>query len=653
MHKKRTENKAAVANISADKLEFIGLRDCEMILSQLQVELANQDDWSVRASALEKALGLLTNGTLSTDFSPLAVAVANCVTDLRSSLVRSATNFVVSCAQILKERYVTSVKSIVPALFKPLTSGTAILADSCHQALLEIAKHVQDRRTMQAFLSQAASKSKRHRLVVAESLAVVAQEWPESVYSGLAIDVANASRQLADDAAAEVRKVAREIKRGSKIVQDSGFASSKPLSARRAAAPSIEPEPKARSVVRFVEHVEMPEVGPLAKPKSIMKRSPKHVEVKKVEALLLPKSMEQAEEFLQFLTESDPADLVAKLAECENLVAKSVIAAVHHIPQYEDWNSVIPVLLRGFPDVFIGTILDLFQLFRFDPSLVASACDVFTVDRLIERFTTLRSNQQNLAVQFFVALIQSGRDFVVSNELREYLNRIVRNSKNRKSVEPIRNFMTRVANPLREVMDLIDKLQGQGEFGKELAKLHKLPNLHDFEPELEQQLLALLTRGNDAQQMRVICAVTSLPELCFKNMRTSLLGFVAREESPFHNIALACLSAMLHSNRNIASLIESVTNQADVDETTEQAVLSTLLYFVSEATAERVSIALPTFFSYVVGLLECELIPLRRIAVFVLVECKLKLGPEFTKYRKRISTAHQKLIELYIAKRRK
>jgi hypothetical protein len=52
-------------------------------------------------------------------------------------------------------------------------------------------------------------------------------------------------------------------------------------------------------------------------------------------------------------------------------------------------------------------------------------------------------------------------------------------------------------------------------------------------------------------------------------------------------------------------------------------------------------------------LLSCEVVSLRRIAVFLFVEFKLKIPREFAKATKAISPGHQKLIELYAARRKK
>jgi hypothetical protein len=345
----------------------------------------------------------------------------------------------------------------------------------------------------------------------------------------------------------------------------------------------------------------------------------------------------------------DSDNIVSMLEEHAGVIGTAVMAAAQFIPQYEDWALVIPPLFRGFPESCFELLPDVFELFRFDPSLVLCAIDTFTVETLMEKFTTLRSNQQHVALKFFLALIQSGQEFAVTDELMKYLNRLSLNAKYRRAVDPIKRHLMRVTNPRRTVMEFLEKLQGEAEFDRELEKIRNLQNLRDFETDLETQLLALLTMGSEAKKNRVISTVALLTDLRFEKLTSALLKIVTQEESIHHEAAVGCLAARLNNHDILVDFLKT----ANIDEATEQAMLSVLLKFLSDSTPERVSAELPAMFSYVSRSLECDVIPRRRIAVLVLVECKVKLGKEFTKYMKRISTPHQKLIELYITKRRK
>jgi hypothetical protein len=342
MWRRRGENgsPAAAQVVNArHKTELINLSDAAPTLSDLESDLAS-NDWSVRSAALESAASQVREPSAD-DFSSLGFSIARCITDVRSSLVRPATAFVIACARALKGRYVSSVKVVVPALFKQLSNGTAIVADSCHGALIEVARHVQNRRTVTAFLGFAASKSREHRLVVAEALAIWAATWPDSITGPAAPNIARTLKALTDDASAEVRKAAREVLHPTPMQPKKS--PTRPKSAFRSSSPA----PRSPNKVRFVDFVEMPEVCEFEQPKSIMKRPkpPRPIEA--------PKSMADAEALLQVLVDIVAANgCLQKLSAKREGLPEIVVAAVQFIPEFEDWQTVLTRLFETFTEEF-------------------------------------------------------------------------------------------------------------------------------------------------------------------------------------------------------------------------------------------------------------------------------------------------------------
>jgi hypothetical protein len=638
MLRARPENASVAAHGIIDKTTLDRSNTCDGIVEKLRGQLANGNDWSVRAGALETAVAHLTNDTCTVfpEFSALAVGVASCVTDPRSSLVRAATNFVIACAQVLQKRYVTSIKSIIPALFKPLTSGTAIIADSCHEALLAIAAYVQHRRTIAALLPYATSRSKEHRLVVAESFIAIADGWPETAYSSVFEDFQRAASALSNDAAVEVR---RTMRRGRQEAALAELAARKRSSARS-------PRQRQIPVAKLPAALEVPDTCALGKPKLIPNRAYPKDEHRGIESVMPPRTAPQAEAFLRFLNEIS----LDESRISGSLIGQSVLTAAEFIPQYEDWESVIPQLFHTFPDSFLEIISDLFHSFRFDSALFICACDAFTVEKLIEKFVAPENSLQEQAIKFFIALIQSEKEFVLTEDLEMYLRQLVRNSNQHGLVEPLKVFFRTVVDLRNAVDDFLERIINAQEFSRQLEKLRQFPNLVDCERELEKKFLKILTCGNDTQRQNVITAVAALSELSFVSLRNSLLQFVADDKSRYHEKALGCLAGLLDTQRIAVQMMEIVK---DGDEAKERAVLSVILRFASEAKKERLLTLIGTMFVYLNGRMQCDIVPLRRLATLVLVECSLKLGEQFEPFRKRISTSHQRLIELYIAKRAK
>lgn len=195
-------------------LTVSSLSEVEQLFTTLEMNLKNKDDWTIRSQALQDLMSYLKGGvTKFADpnmFASLAEGIASCITDLRSALVRWGSLFVAAAAQTMQEQYVSSMEILVPALFKQLTHGTAIIANSCHYGLLEIAKNVAHRRTARVFLSNQKSKSNIHRQVVAEAIQIMTELWPNSLLIALTPQFTTALKVFAEDASPQVRKISRE-----------------------------------------------------------------------------------------------------------------------------------------------------------------------------------------------------------------------------------------------------------------------------------------------------------------------------------------------------------------------------------------------------------------------------------------------------------
>ena len=186
--------------------------DAEKYLSEIETKLKNKSDWQDRGDGIQLALGCLKGGITNypfIDYSTISSDVASCIVDLRSMLVRTSSILVAASAQVLKEKYITSLKAIIPALFKQLTHGTALISESCHHALIEIVKNVPNKKTFQAFSSKIQSKSLQHRMTIAELILTVLENWPTSLISSISDSISSTLQVLLDDPSQNVKKSAR------------------------------------------------------------------------------------------------------------------------------------------------------------------------------------------------------------------------------------------------------------------------------------------------------------------------------------------------------------------------------------------------------------------------------------------------------------
>ena len=92
-------------------------------------------------------------------------------------------------------------------------------------------------------------------------------------------------------------------------------------------------------------------------------------------------------------------------------------------------------------------------------------------------------------------------------------------------------------------------------------------------------------------------------------------------------------------------------DQEEDDDEKEEVFLSLLLAYYQSISPEKLEELLPETFDQLSPLLESDSTVTRRIVVFIFVEFRFKIPKVFSKYFKKISTKHQKIIDLYLGKR--
>jgi hypothetical protein len=292
-------------------------------------------------------------------------------------------------------------------------------------------------------------------------------------------------------------------------------------------------------------------------------------------------------------------------------------------------------------------------MFRFEPAFFNMICNAFPMNSLTEKFRTLRSSQQAVSIRFFALLQQRSDGLVLNDTLRKYLNRVVQNSTNRKETEPIRSYLAKSSNPRRTLTDFMEKFASKGDYRAELNKLKQSPNLLEYEPDLSGMVLRVLTKGSDFERANIAAVLSALSSLHFAQLRESLINQLLCDDFQHRDVAIDCFAALLSNNHILNETLESLSDTDECDDLKAQATLTVVHRFVSGADRGRLMQLLPAMFGHVAGLLEVEVIPLRRLAVFILVEFNIKIGHHFAKFLRKISMPHQKLIELYTAKRKK
>ena len=442
--------------------------DVQSLFLDLATKLEQNDDWQLKASAIQDAMSYLKSGIQQrgdANFSVLAPGIASSVTNLRSALVRWGSLYVAAAAQSLQNGFVNSIEIVVPALFKQLSHGTAIIANSCHYALLEVAKNVMHRRTSRVFMAKLKSKSNQQRQVVAEFIQIAIESWPQSLVSSLFQTFQDALKALVEDPAPSVRQIAREATDalGGERPSSRQNASNR-LSIKIPVTPSTprarishiptSPNTKARTPSYKRRSVDDPSdkpprsprgssKGPMTQPvkksnilldlsddnlhgrlndgsqspspKNSLKFSkiPPPIDTKPdkdIDEYMPPKTNKDSEHFLALLTEITTIKDYSRLDGLDVLLPSSILYAVKFIPDIERWKISLSALFEQFPEAFDDQICDILDAFKYNQWLVKQFAMYFdpkaTVDREVQNNNNLRT------IQFIAALFKN--DIVVN-----------------------------------------------------------------------------------------------------------------------------------------------------------------------------------------------------------------------------------------------
>ena len=76
-------------------------------------------------------------------------------------------------------------------------------------------------------------------------------------------------------------------------------------------------------------------------------------------------------------------------------------------------------------------------------------------------------------------------------------------------------------------------------------------------------------------------------------------------------------------------------------------ILGIIHQYTSEATSTRLEEIMPTLLPVLTRCLKAEVSTIRRIAVYIFVQYRQKLPQKVAPYLKKLSLAHQKLIDVY------
>ena len=672
-----------------DPLKDVKSRELEFgdnvsdVIDRLASKLNNQsEDWNVKNDTLLEVMEYLKSGIATSpnfEISKLASGISSCVADLRSALVKRGSLLITACAEIYGKDYVSSIDIIVPSLFKQLSHGTAIISNSVRLALRAIARFVQNRRTSRLFISKQQSKSNAQRVAVAEAIKIMREEWPPQIIEGIDNELVAVLKFYTEDAAPEVRQIAKEslnmaptpAKKSVNKSPRSLTPTNKSLTPRnkskmktptRIARKTKDAAPKQEE-----EEEENEKPKPVAKKttKKVLFGPPKiQTPPEEISEYMPPRTLAEAKSFLRILNDIITNNNYDDLIGLEELLAPSIISATKVLPQSNMYIKILPQLYQKYTDIFSVQIHDLLIAFNFDPTLLAESVNVYGEQQIAETFVGRRDSEENESLQFFITLFNHKYEINITPKIRQYLLKLIQQFRTSNDITVIENAIKvpETDSNLNKIVDqLISKIKSHKKWVTIYQQLVIQLSIGTLQPEyldmiqdnLVSQFTSILKQGTQTQKQEVrtflITGAMNLRGITFSQLTEPLLPLIMNENRVEREKTEECFQVLLNDPQTVTNLIDILKDEENEEKA--HAVLSIFLQYIQNGSIVQVSTLLPLIINILSSLIKSDVVGVRRLSILILVEFKCKVPKEFNPYFKKLSIAHQKLINLYSNKR--
>ena len=629
---------------------------------------AKQDDWSVRYKALKEAMAYL-NGQIdqysNANYAKLAPGIALCITDLRSALVKMGALLVTACAVVWKSDYVSSLDIIVPALFKQLSHGTAVIANSCRLALIAIATNVQHRRTCRIFLANKKSKNAMHRLVVAEALSIIRSTWPTQLMESLKSEVADALVDLSNDASADVRKTAKDAM--SIVPTPSNLMPrnrpSTPTTVKRNLTPGRRSRtPILRNSGRTARapHESIENIAPNTE--VVEKRvSFKKQEDTDISQYMPPQTKDQANSFVRILKQLSDKNDSEPLTGLEEFLPEAIISSVRFVPAESTvWKPLMAFVFRNYASEFTPKLRDLVVAFEVSSWLMDMVVKVFPAQTLLFQFGKCRRIDDEDAYLLFTGLFSRCLDVEIDTGLRRFLKDLAKANENEDDVCLIENALE-VSKPKEDLLPSLVERVKQG--GSWLGKSRKLTIAlsKGFDPDLTAKVQShlikefseVLKNGTTEEMANVREFLThvsgELKYITFVDLTPLLIPPLLGDNLSEKEKTEQCFMALMNDEKVLQRLIRMLGEENSQD--FYHAILNVVYMYAQRCSLNQLTSMIRPFMQCAVGFLTSATIAIRRLTVMILVEFKCRAPKDFTPFLQDFTSSQQKLISLYSSKR--
>ena len=651
-------------------VEVDSAKAASLAIERLSSDLGPKASWKVRLDGLERCIAMLKGGIQyypGGNLVALAPMIASCLTDLRSGTVKQAALLVTAEARSLGSDFAPSFAAVFPALVKQLQARSALVANCCHLAILEIVRSCQSQKVAKPMLDGYKSPVPCVRLVAAEAAHVICETWQPNKTQPLNGLIQAVLAKLVNDPCAVVRSVAGEamsvprLDRKTRKTPPSTLGYFPPPTKDMRPMTGSPGSPSGRSsrvsfsrdgdsVVSGVGRADEEQAG-------IVERK---IVFKDVNDLMPPCSDKEAALFkreLDKLVDDEELDVlkpsVAKIAE-------SVVRAAALVSERDYWEDDLEAVLEKYPKCVRGHEMKLMEAFGFEIWIVEMIGRYVSLQELAEGMTFGNMHQLQNGVKFFTSVLQIPRAPVEKNDkIQETLELLVKKCAKTQNVEVLERAIGTSAFPasIAGILDVITEslTSGNSEWQGMLETLEARYDGSEgsktiIREQFAESLRNLFEEGTDKRKEAIIDFVTSaaqrLKGASFIALSETLMDFLVEDHPKLHEKALDCLSKMLADVEVMANVMNMLKEASEY----EAVGLEALCRYFAEAPPPRL-LATQKIIRRAIGpFLSSKDVSIRKFAVGIFAEFRKKIPKEFSSQMERLNATQRKLIELSAAK---
>ena len=590
--------------------------DAQKEIETLKANLQSKTDWSIKCDAIQRTMRLLKGGALSFpdfDLLELAPGIADSITDLRSTLVRWSTLCAAATANLLGARFSNFVDVFVPALFKQTTHGTAIISQCCRLGILQIATHACTRRTLQAILMKADSKSSVHRAIVAECLGVIRNRWPATTYQTSLAQVKKVLADLKTDRSQEVRELARGI---------GEFEAGKRT-----------PSPRKKK-----QDAKYGTVKELTPPRQKMSFSQLTWSKKAKKDITVPKDEEEAEIFVDQLEEMIGSGTLGK-GKIKKELIEGLPVAIEMIPRHEKWNVIMPRLFEMATNEMSTLVTSVIAKTGFTEPIIGSAISIYGFPKLVTKFDSDRD-----AIHFASVVSMRFSEVEIGESELKFLKKLCEKEDKAPGIEIVRGLCENLQEKLSHVMKNIAAKIYKDEPITDCFTAIQKAKTDDFSADIQRVSQSFVDLLSDSSKSVVDRTLTFLEQfldiysfVAMDALILPLIELTKDEKSYFPPIAERCLITLFRNADFRASICPLIARDADE----VMCVIQKYLESASESEIRSYAKFLPKF---ILPVFESQSLTVRRAATMSFARFSSVLGEKFDEYVSQLSETNQLLV---------